>query len=113
MLQLERDRFLDRFKDKATWKRVKTMLNTNKPLREDRPDPAPTPAEIRSEIKKTSLPRRQVTGEPLVGDDASKLKAMADMTREFYKMNDAKTSWQTMRQAPKTVNAARNVFKMF
>lgn len=112
MLQLERDRFLERFAERATWDRVRFMLNKNKPLREPRLDPAPSPAEIRSGTKHHELKRRQITGAPLIGADANKLEAMAEMTREFYKQNDAKTKWQATKQAPKTAMAARRALNM-
>lgn len=112
MLQLERDRFLERFAERATWGRVKFMLSKGAPLREPRLDPAPSPNEIRSGTKHIELKRRQITGAPLTGADASKLEAMAEMTREFYKQSDAKTKWTATKQAPKTAMAARRALNM-
>lgn len=112
MLQLERDRFLDRFRDKATWKRVKYTLAEGKPLREERLDPAPSPKEIRSSIEKTDLPRRDVSGKPLTGKDEARLKAMADMTTEFYKLNEQRSKIGTAKQASKTLSATLDVFQL-
>lgn len=113
LLQLERDRFLDRFRDKATWRRVRHTLSKGAPLREDRPDPAPTPQEIRQSVALHSLPRRQVSGAPLNGNDAIKLKAMADMTREFYELNNARGIGAQIKQIPKTLGAIKSAFKTF
>jgi len=112
MLQLERDRFLDRFRDRATWKRVRHTMAKGMPLREDRLDPAPSPNDIRNKCKHEDLPRRQVTGKPLEGKDLQRLKAMADMTREFYRLNGSKTTIQQLTNAPRTLAAARKVFKL-
>ena len=112
MLQLERDRFLDRFRDRATWKRVRHTMAKGMPLREDRLDPAPSPNDIRNKCKHEDLPRRQVTGKPLEGKDLERLKAMADMTREFYRLNGSKTTIQQLTNAPRTLAAARKVFKL-
>ncbi len=113
ILQLERDRFLDRFRDKATWRRVKHTLSKGAPLREKRPEPAPTPQEMRDSVTPHSLPRRQVSGSPLTGDDAIRLKAMADMTREFYNLNNARGAGAQMKQMPKTLGAIRSALKLF
>lgn len=112
MLQLERDRFLDRFHDKATWNRVRFTMAKNQPLREKRPKPEPTPAEIRGTITRDDLPRRQVTGAPLAGKDADRLKAMADMTSEFYALNAQKTVLGKVRHGAKALATAQRVFKI-
>lgn len=113
MLQLERDRFLDRFHDKATWRRIKHTLAKGAPLREQRPDPAPTPQEIRRSVTPQNLPRKQVNGNPLSEGDAIRLKAMADMTTEFYKLNNARGAGEQIKQIPKTLGAIRHVLNMF
>ncbi|MCD8563362.1 MAG: 3-hydroxyacyl-CoA dehydrogenase NAD-binding domain-containing protein [Alphaproteobacteria bacterium] len=110
LLQLERDRFLDRFRDKATWKRVSYTMAKNKPLREQRPQPEPTPKEIRESVTPVSLPRRDVTGKPLEGADADRLKAMAEMTAEFYRLNEQHSTWGRIKQAPKTLASVGRVF---
>jgi 3-hydroxyacyl-CoA dehydrogenase len=111
MLQLERDRFLDRFRDKATWKRISYTLAKNKPLREDRLEPEPLLKDIRDSAEKTDLPRRAVTGQPLAGADADRLKAMADMTAEFYKLNGQRSLIGRVQQTPPTLAAAFSVFQ--
>lgn len=113
MLQLERDRFLDRFQDRATWKRMRFTLAKNQPLREDRLTPPPSPNDIRGGITRRDLPRRQVTGAPLTGQDADRLKAMADMTTEFYRQNEQKSPIDKLKQGRKTLASAQRVFKMF
>lgn len=113
MLQLERDRFMDRFRDRATWARVGHMLNKGAPLREDRLDPLPTPHEIRDKIEMVDLPRREITGKPIDGHDAKRLKAMADMTTEFYKLNDTRSTLDKARQIPKTLAAVKQTLDLF
>ncbi|MAE51840.1 MAG: 3-hydroxyacyl-CoA dehydrogenase [Micavibrio sp.] len=113
MLQLERDRFLDRFRDKATWARVKHTLSKGTPLREKRPRPEPTPQQIREGICQQSLKRKNVTGQPISGEDEIRLKAMADMTREFYKLNNARSTIQRIKQIPRTLGSAKCILDMF
>ena len=113
MLQLERDRFLDRFRDKATWARVKHTLSKGTPLREKRPMPEPTPQQIREGICQQSLKRKNVTGQPISGEDEIRLKAMADMTREFYKLNNARSTIQRIKQIPRTLGSAKCILDMF
>lgn len=113
MLQLERDRFIDRFRDLATQKRVSHMLSKGAPLRENRPDPQPTPHEIRATIEKRDLNRREVDGKPLTGNNGDRLKAMADMTTEFYKLNDARTAMSKVKQAPKLLASLKHTLDMF
>ncbi len=113
MMQLERDNFMAAFMDKKyTWKRVHHTLKTNAPLREDRPDDAPTPKELRDNMEPMTLPRRDIEGAPLSGNDAAILKAMADMTAAFYKQNEQKTMQGQLAQAPRTLMAIQRVFKM-
>lgn len=112
ILQLERDRFVDRFRDKATWERVKFTLSKGTPLREARPNPEPSTADIRSKIKTHDLPRRQVSGQPLEGADAKRLEAMAELTREFYRLNDARTPMQKAGQIPKTLSAIKHALDL-
>lgn len=111
LLQLERDNFVARFHDKSTWQRIAHTLKHNVPLREERPDPAPTPAEIRAGIEYKDLPRKSITGEPLSGADADTLKAMADMTTEFYAQKQQRTTSGKLFQGCKTLSVIRSVFK--
>lgn len=113
MLQLERDRFIDRFRDLATQKRVSHMLSKGAPLREKRPDPQPTPHEIRATIEKRDLNRREVDGKPLTGKNGDRLKAMADMTTEFYKLNDARTTMSKVKQTPRLLASLKHTLDMF
>ncbi len=112
ILQLERDRFVDRFNDKDTWKRVRHTMAKGVPLREQRPQPEPTPQEIRADLTPSDLPRRHITGKPLEGADADRLKAMAELTREFYKLNEARTLTKKVKQAPKTLSAVQHALRI-
>lgn len=112
LLQLERDHFLERFRDKATWKRISHTLAKNVPLRETCPDPKPDIKALRAEVTKPDLPRRDVSGKPLTGTDEKRLKAMADMTTEFYKLNEQRSLIGKAMQAPKTLAAALEVFRI-
>lgn len=113
MMQLERDRILDGFNDKAqVWPRVRYTLANNTYLREDRPEPAPSLATLREQMMHQDLPRRSVDGEPLTGENAERLKAMADMTSEFYGQMRARKTWDLIKQTPKTLCAIGRVFKM-
>ncbi len=110
ILQLERDHFLDRFRNKTTWKRIAYTLKNNVPLREDRLDPAPTPASIREKIRHDDLPRKSVTGAPLTGDDEKILRAMADMTTEFYAQKRQRSLGGKVSQGLNTLGAVKKVF---
>jgi 3-hydroxyacyl-CoA dehydrogenase len=112
ILQLERDAFMTRFHDSATKKRIGFTMSTNKPLREQRPDPAPTPKEIRDAVKQVKLTRRAIHFEPLEGKDGDALKAMADMTSEFYAMMKARSAPDKMSQGLSTLSAIQKVFKL-
>ncbi len=112
LLQLERDRFLDRFHDKATWARVKYTLSNGGPPREPRLVPAPTTQEIRDGAPMVELKRRNVTGQPLSGDDAVRLKAMADMASSFHALYEQKSMLSKIQQVPNTLCTARKVFRL-
>jgi 3-hydroxyacyl-CoA dehydrogenase len=93
MMQLERDYIMDGFRDrKTTWPRVRHTLKTNMPLREPLPEELPTPKEMRDSMVHQDLPRREVIGKPLEGDDGKRLEAMADMTEKFYAIVQRKTT---------------------
>jgi len=114
MMQLERDYILDAFNDKAnTWPRLRHTLATNNPLREDVPEPKPTPQELRTEMVHENLPRRDVDGKPLDGDDGARLMAMANMTKEFYKQMGQKGTAGTLAQGKRTLGQIRRVLDMF
>lgn len=113
MMQLERDRIIDSFNDRAQiWPRLRHTLATNAPLREARPDPAPTPAELREDMVAESLPRRDIDGQPLTGQAEKTLKAMADMTTAFYKQIEQRTKTGHAKQLPHTLRAIGRVFGM-
>lgn len=112
LLQQERARFTDRFRDKATWNRVRTTLTKGAPPREARPKPEPAPSAIRAAEPYTHLPCRAITGKVLEGDDAARLKTMAEMTAEFYRLNDARKPLDRFKQIPRTMMAAKRVLDM-
>ncbi|MCB9991135.1 MAG: hypothetical protein H6867_07115 [Rhodospirillales bacterium] len=112
MMQLERDGFMTGFFDKQyTWPRVHYTVAKGGYLREPIPENPPTAKEMRDTVERLEMPRRDVTGQPLSGDDAKKLKAMADMTGEFYKQNGLRGKPGDL-QPLRTLNSIRRVMKL-
>lgn len=111
MMQLERDYILDAFRDrKNTWPRLRHTLATSAPLREQRPDPAPSPRELRESMKHEDLPRRDIDGQPLSGKNAERLAAMANMTKAFYRLAEARDPKEKSEQLKRTAKAIGCVF---
>jgi hypothetical protein len=81
LLQLERENFMRCFRTKESRKRISHMINTGRPLRENRPENAPSPSEIREKFKKVALNRRIPDGRPLTGADEKSLKGSAAIAR--------------------------------
>jgi 3-hydroxyacyl-CoA dehydrogenase len=83
--QLEREHFLSLLKTKQTQARIAHTLKTGKPLREDPLATNPSLDEIRATRRVTALPRKVLTGHPLKGPEALKLRLMAEMTATLLK----------------------------
>lgn len=112
-LHLERKNFIQRFQDKATWKRVRHTLSRGAPLREDRLENEPDFKDIVDSVKQIDLNYRHIDGKPLSGEDAKRLKAMADMTTGFYALMGQKSPFGLARQVPKTLSQTHHVLDMF
>jgi 3-hydroxyacyl-CoA dehydrogenase len=84
LMQLEREDFISLLKHEDTIARIKYMLKNGKPLREDPPAQPLSTQELRETRENIKLPFREVTGQPLTGIDADKLKKQADAVTKFY-----------------------------
>jgi 3-hydroxyacyl-CoA dehydrogenase len=86
MMQLERDRILNAFGDSANvWPRVRHTIKTNQYLREKYPENPPSPHKLRETMDMSPLPRRDIDGKPLSGQDEKNLRRMAKMIAGLYK----------------------------
>ncbi len=83
--QLERENFLSLIQTRQTQKRIAHTLKTGKPLREEPLEEAKPVEEIRKTRKKMKIKPRELSGQPLVGKDASQLRLMADVTAIILK----------------------------
>ncbi len=113
MMQIERDRFMNAFNDRANiWPRIRHLLATNTPLREPRPDPAPMPDDLRACAPHGNQPRRDIDGQPLSGRAEKTLKALADMTAEFYAQHEPRSFLSHLCQLPATLRAVGRALRM-
>ncbi|MBI4030657.1 MAG: hypothetical protein HY370_03180, partial [Proteobacteria bacterium] len=84
MYHREFENFRSLLENDHTLKRILHMVATNKPLREDEgPGRGITPHEIRRLRMPVTLPKRPFTGEPLEGEEESRLKAYARHSSVF------------------------------
>lgn len=85
LMQLEREHFLSLLKTGQTQKRIDHTLKTGKPLREPPLQTQKSLDEIRAMRQVERLPQKTVTGKPLQGVEALKLKMMAEITAQLLK----------------------------
>lgn len=83
--QLEREHFLSLIQTKQTQKRIAHTLKTGKPLREEASENQKSVDELRAMRRLPKLPQIPLTGQPLQGCRAFKLRLMAELTAFLLK----------------------------